>query len=161
MASFDVVSVTDIQEVDNAVNGVAREIAQRYDFKGTDTSISRVDNEITIDADDDYKITAVQDMLKVYFTRREIDPKSLDFQKVEAISGNRLKQVIKVKQGIDQDTAKKIIKEIKTTKIKVQASIRGEELRINGKKRDDLQQVIKFIKGLNIDLPLQFINFRD
>lgn len=161
MPSFDIVSKTDLQEVDNAVNGVAREISQRYDFKGSNTSIERTEEEITIMADDDYKMSATQDLLKVYCTKRNIDTKALDFATAEAASGNMLKQQIKVKQGIDQETAKKIVKEIKGKKFKAQAAIRGDELRVTGKKRDELQEVIQFIKSLNIELPLQYINFRD
>lgn len=161
MPSFDVVSKTDLQEIDNAVNGASREIGNRYDFKGSNTSISRAEDVITIVADDDYKLNAVGDMLKVYCSRRNIDHKALDFGKPEKASGNSLRQTIKVKQGIDQDTAKNIVKEIKGLKTKVQAAIRGDELRITGKKRDDLQGAIQFIKGMNVELPLQFINFRD
>lgn len=161
MASFDVVSKTDMQEVDNAINSVSREIAQRYDFKGSNSSVKREENEITILADDDYKLKAIIELVKVHFTRRKLDPKALDFGKVETASGNMLRQKITVKQGIDQETAKKIVKNIKDSKIKVQASIRGEELRVDGKKRDDLQQVINLIKSVDINLPLQYINFRD
>lgn len=161
MPSFDVVSKTDMQEVDNAVNSVKREIDQRYDFKGSNSSIERKDSDITIVADDDYKLGAIIDMVKVHFTRRNIDPRALDMGKVEKASGNALRQVVKVKQGIDSDSAKKIVKMIKDEKFKVQASIRSDEVRIEGKKRDDLQEVISFLKNSKVDLPLQFINFRD
>lgn len=161
MPSFDIVSKTDMQEVDNAVNSVIREITQRYDFKGSNCTVARNDNEITINADDDYKLGQIQDLLKVHFTRRKIDPKAMEFSKQEAASGNSLRQKITVKQGVDSDTAKQIVKEIKGSKMKVQASIRGDEVRVEGKKRDDLQSVISFVKGLDIELPLQFINFRD
>lgn len=161
MASFDVVSKTDLQEVDNAIHGVTREIDNRYDFKGGNTKLERRDEVIEIVADDDYKLTAVQDLLKVYFTRRDLDAKALDFGKPEAASGDTIKQVITIKQGLDQDTSKKIIKEMKAQKLKTQAAIRGDELRITGKKRDELQAIIALIKGLDLDLPLQFINFRD
>jgi uncharacterized protein YajQ (UPF0234 family) len=161
MPSFDVVSKTDLQEIDNAVNSVTREIIQRYDFKGSNSSVERKDEEITILADDDYKLGAIQDMLKVHVTRRSLDARVLDFQKVQKATGNSFRQVVKIKQGIESETAKKIVKEIKSEKLKVQASIRGDELRIEGKKRDDLQDAIAFIKTLNIDIPLQYINFRD
>jgi uncharacterized protein YajQ (UPF0234 family) len=161
MPSFDIVSKTDLQEVENAVQSVKKEIAQRYDFKGSASSIERKEAEITIIADDDYKLNAIHDLLKVHITRRKIDAKALEFEKEQKASGNTLRQIVKVKQGIDSDTAKKIIKEIKAQKFKAQASIRGEEVRVEGKKRDDLQEVIAFVKGLKIDLPLQFINFRD
>lgn len=161
MPSFDVVNKTDMQEVDNAVNSVRREISQRYDFKGSNASIELDDNAIVILADDDYKLKAMQDMLKVHVNKRNIDVKALDFQTQEAASGNMLRQKIQVRQGIESDIAKKIVKEIKGLKMKVQASIRGDELRIEGKKRDDLQDVITFIKDLDVDVPLQYINFRD
>jgi len=161
MPSFDIVSKTDLQEVENAVQSVKKEIAQRYDFKGSAAKIDRNEAEITIIADDDYKLEAIHDMLKVHITRRKLDAKSLDFEKPQKASGNTLRQIVKVKQGIDSDTAKKIVKEIKAEKFKVQASIRGEEVRVDGKKRDDLQEVIAFVRDMKIDLPLQFINFRD
>lgn len=161
MPSFDVVSKIDLQEVDNAVQGVAREIKNRYDFKDSKSTIERKEEVITILADDDYKLGAMQDMLKVYFTRRQLDAKALDFGKEESASGNMLRQEIKVKQGIDQDNAKKIVKLIKEQKLKVQASIRSDEVRVDGKVRDDLQQAIQFIKAQDMPLPLQFINFRD
>ena len=161
MPSFDVVSKVDMQEVDNAVNSVTREISQRYDFKGSNCSVTREDDEITVIADDNYKLEQIQDMLKTHFTKRKVDAKSLDFGKSEAASGNSLRQKIKVKQGIESEVAKKITKEIKASKIKVQASIRGEEVRVDGKKRDDLQNVMELLRGMSVDLPLQFINFRD
>lgn len=161
MPSFDIVSKVDIQEVDNAVNSSLKEVGQRYDFKGSNCSIERTDDEITVKADDNYKLEQIHDILKTHFTRRKIDAKSLEFGKVEMASGNSVRQKIKVRQGIDSDTAKMLIKEIKASKIKVQASIRGEELRIDGKKRDELQEVISMIKEKKIDLPLQFINFRE
>lgn len=161
MPSFDVVSKTDIQEVDNALNSVTREIATRYDFKGSKSSIERKEEEITIIADDNYKLEAIQDMLKVHITRRQLDSRALDFGTPQKASGNTLRQVVKIKQGVESEIAKKIVKEIKAEKMKVQASIRGDELRIDGKKRDDLQEAIAFIKKLDLPLPLQFINFRE
>jgi uncharacterized protein YajQ (UPF0234 family) len=161
MPSFDIVSKVDMQEVDNAVNSVVREIDQRYDFKGSNCTVERAEADLTVSADDDYKLGQIQELLKTHFTRRKIDSKSLDFGKPEMASGNSIRQKITVKQGIDSDTAKKITKEVKGSKIKVQASIRGEELRVDGKKRDDLQATMAMIKELNIELPLQFINFRD
>ena len=161
MPSFDIVSKVDMQEVDNAVNSVLREITQRYDFKGSNSNVDRDDADITILTGDDYKLSQIQDMLKVHFTRRDIDAKSLEFGTQEQASGNMIRQKITVKQGVDSDTAKSIVKEIKSYKLKVQASIRGEEVRVEGKKRDDLQNVMSHLKGLSIELPLQFINFRD
>lgn len=161
MPSFDIVSVTDMQEVDNAVNSVIREIGSRYDFKGTKCSVERKDKEITINADDDYKLGAIQDMLKVHFTRRKIDPRALDFKDPEKATGMTIRQVVNVKQGIEQEIAKEIVKHIKDSKMKVQASIRGEELRVTGAKRDDLQAAIQLVKAMPLSLPVQFINFRD
>lgn len=161
MPSFDIVSEVDSQEVDNAIGGVQREIKQRFDFKGSNASIERTDQQIVILADDDTKNKAMIDMVKTYFTRRNIDAKSLDFDTPEVASGNMVRQNITLKEGISQEISKQITKAIKSSKSKVQASIRGEELRITGKKRDDLQGAITLVKELNLDLPLQFINFRD
>jgi hypothetical protein len=163
MPSFDIVSKIDFQEVDNAVNSVLRELTNRYDFKGANFSIelNNKDSLITINAEDDYKLGAIGDSLKVHITKRGIDVKALDFQKEEKAGGNSLRQIIKLKNGIESDIAKKIVKDIKSAKMKVQASIKGDEVRIDGKNRDDLQQAITSLKGSNYDLPLQFINFRD
>jgi uncharacterized protein YajQ (UPF0234 family) len=163
MPSFDIVSKIDIQEVDNAVNSVLRELTNRYDFKNAKFSIElkTKENEIFINAEDDYKLSQIQDSLKVFVTKRGIDVKSLDFQKPQPASGNSFSQIVKLKNGIEQDSAKKITKLIKDSKIKVQATIRGDEVRIDGKKRDDLQQAISEIKSANFDIALQFINFRD
>lgn len=163
MPSFDIVSKIDIQEVDNAVNSVLRELTNRYDFKNAKFSIElkTKENEISINAEDDYKLGQIQDSLKVFVTKRGIDVKSLDFQKPQPASGNSFSQIVKLKNGIEQDSAKKITKLIKDSKIKVQATIRGDEVRIDGKKRDDLQQAISEIKSANFDIALQFINFRD
>ena len=161
MPSFDVVSKTDLQEVDNALNSVSREIGTRYDFKGSSAAIERKENSITITADDNYKLEAIQDMLKVHITRRQLDTKALEFKDAKKAGGNTLKQEVLIKQGIDSDIAKKIVKAIKDAKLKVQASIRADELRIEGKKRDDLQEAIAFIKKQEVELPLQFNNFRD
>jgi uncharacterized protein YajQ (UPF0234 family) len=161
MPSFDIVSKTDLQEVDNAVQSVTREMAQRFDFKGSDSSINRKENEITIHADDEYKLGAIVDLLKIHLTRRKLDAKALEFKPAQKASGNSLRQIVLIKQGIESDIAKTVIKEIKAQKFKVQASIREDELRIEGKKRDDLQEVINHVKVMKIDLPLQFVNFRD
>lgn len=161
MPSFDIVSETDMAEVDNALQMMSREIGQRYDFKGSKSSIEREKETLTLLADDDYKLSAMHDLLKVHLTRRKVDTQALDFKTKEAASGNMIRQKIVVKQGIDQETAKKLTKEIKASKMKVQASIQGDVVRITGKKRDDLQEAITMVKGLKIELPLQYINFRD
>ncbi|MCB2081827.1 MAG: YajQ family cyclic di-GMP-binding protein [Hyphomicrobiales bacterium] len=162
MPSFDVVCQTDLQEVENAVQGVMREVGQRYDFKGSKTTLERNEKTLTLLADDDYKLGAVQDMLKVHITRRKLDPRCLIFGKEEKAGGNMLRQEITVRDGLESDVAKKIAKIIKESKMKVQAAIRGEEVRITGNKRDDLQKAIQILREeKSLDLPLQFINFRD
>ena len=160
MPSFDITSKTDVNEVDNALNGITREISQRFDFKGSDCSIERNDNEITILADDDLKLKQMHELLKVYFTRRKLDPGACEYKTPEKASGNKVRQVIAIKQGIDKELAKKIVKEIKGSKLKVQVAIQGDELRVTGKKIDDLQAAIAHVKGLGIEQPLQYDNFR-
>ena len=161
MASFDIVCQTDMQEVDNAVQGVMREVQNRYDFKGSQSTVTREDGVITILADVSQQHKALVDMLKTYFVRRKLDAKALDFGDAEAASGNAIRQKVTVAEGISQEIAKQITKHIKASKTKVQASIRGNELRVDGKKRDDLQGAIALVKEMNIEIPLQFINFRD
>ena len=161
MPSFDIVSKTELAEVDNAVQGVVREIATRFDFKGSKCTVERKDELITINADDDLKLTQVQDLLKVYITRRKPDANCLEFKEEQKATGNSRRQEVVVKQGLDQKLAKQIVKDIKDSKLKVQVSIQGDELRVTGKKRDDLQDAIAIVKGLKIEQPLQFTNFRD
>ena len=162
MPSFDIVSKTDMQEVDNAIQGVTREIAQRYDFKGSKCSVARKETEVTILADDEFRLKQVQDLIVTYFTRRKVDPRTLKYKTPETASGGTLRQLANLREGIDQETGKYITKEIKAQKFKVQVAIQGDELRISGKKRDDLQEVITFCKELKkVDQPLQFENFRD
>jgi Uncharacterized protein conserved in bacteria len=161
MPSFDIVSKTEIAEVDNALNGIGREIGTRFDFKGFHCSIERKDNLLTILADNQTKLEQMHELLKVYFTRRNIDPRALDFKTPQKASGDTLRQEVVVRQGIDQAVAKRLVKEIKDSKIKVQASIQGDELRVSGKKRDELQEVIALCRKLDVELPLQFVNFRD
>lgn len=161
MPSFDIVSKTDLTEVDNAVAGVTREVAQRFDFKGSKCTIERSDATLTIVADDDLKLKQMHELLRVYFTRRKLDAGALDFKTVEKASGNMVRQEVVVKQGIDRDLARTIIKAIKDSKQKVQAAIQGDELRVTGKKIDDLQATIAVVRGLKIEQPLQYLNFRD
>ena len=161
MPSFDIVSKTEITEVDNALAGMRREIETRFDFKGSKCSIERKENVLTLLADDDLKLKQMHELLKTYLTRRKLDAGALEFKEVEKASGNSVRQVVNVKQGLDQALAKKIVKAIKDAKLKVQASIQGDELRISGKKRDDLQDAIALVKGLKIEQPLQYVNFRD
>lgn len=161
MPTFDIVSKTDLAEVDNALGGITREIGQRFDFKGSKCSVERKDEIITVLADDQSKLDQMHELLKVHFTRRNVDPRALDFKVVQKASGDSLRQEVVVKQGIDKDLAKTLVREIKDSKIKVQASIQGDELRISGKKRDELQEVIALCKKLDLDQPLQYVNFRD
>ncbi len=161
MPSFDIVSQTDISEVDNALNNMIREMGQRYDFKGAKCTIERKDSEINIVADDDMKLRQMHELLAGHLAKRKIDVGVIDYQTPEPSAGQSLRQTATIQQGIDRDLAKKIVKEIKSSKLKVQSAIQGDELRITGKKRDDLQAVIEHVKGLSIDLPLQFVNFRD
>lgn len=161
MPSFDIESKTDMQEVENALSNVRKEIGQRYDFKGTVATIEQVKEELTLLAESDQKLDAMIDLMKVHFVRRKVDFSALEFKDKEVASGNKVRQKIIIKQGIDQETSKKIVKEIKASKLKVQASIQGDTLRISGKKRDDLQEAIAFVRGLKIELPLQYNNFRD
>lgn len=163
MPSFDVVSEINMQEVDNAVNTTKREIDNRYDFKAVKWSLELDKKEkiITIVAESDYCLEQIRLSLKTSFVKRKIDPISLDFQNEEKASGNSIRQVVKLKEGIDQENAKQITKFFKQSKTKLQASINGDKVRISGKSRDDLQQAIQQIKELKLELPLQFNNFRD
>ncbi len=163
MPSFDLVSKINLQEIDNAVNSVNRELTNRYDFKGAIFSVELniKENLINLSADSEYKLEAIRDSLKVFATKRGVDVKALDFQEIQKAGGNILKQEVKLKNGIDQEVAKKVIKQIKDLKMKVQASIRADEVRIEGKKRDDLQEAIASIKSSDFGIPLQFFNFRD
>ena len=161
MPSFDIVSEVDMAEADNAVQNVTREIGTRFDFKGSKSTIEIKDGIITISADDDLKLRQMHEILQGNMQKRGIEPGSLDYQKVEQAAGQSVRQNVLLKNGIDKELSKKIVKEIKGAKYKVQAAIQGEELRVTGKKRDDLQDVIAFVKGLKIEQPLQFKNFRD
>jgi uncharacterized protein YajQ (UPF0234 family) len=161
MPSFDIVSKTDLAEIDNALQGMMREIGTRFDFKGSKCTIERKDATLTINADDDLKLRQMHELLKGYVTRRKLDAGALEFKPPEKASGNTLRQTVIVKQGIDATLAKQIVKEIKDAKLKVQASIQGDELRVSGKKRDDLQAAIQLVRGLKIEQPLQYVNFRD
>ncbi len=161
MPSFDIVSETDLNEVDNALAGMVREIGQRYDFKGSKCSIERRDAVLTIVADDDMKLRQMHELLSTYLTRRKIEAGACDLGTPEKAAGNTIRQLVTVKQGIAQDLSKKIVKELKGSKLKVQVSIQGDSLRVTGKKRDDLQDAIAFVKDLKIDQPLQYENFRD
>ena len=161
MPSFDVVSRIDHQEIDNAIGNAIREITTRYDFKGSNTSIEKKDNSIVVLTDDEMKAGQVNDMLVTHFVRRKVDPLCLKKKELEKAGGNKIKQIYDLIDGIDQSICKKLIADVKSSKIKVQVKINGNELRVDGKKKDDLQSVIQLIESSNIGIPIQFINFRD
>jgi cyclic-di-GMP-binding protein len=161
MPSFDVVSRLDLAEVDNALAGITREISTRYDFKDSKSSVTRQEGVLTVLADDDLKLRQIHELLKVHMTRRKVDAAALDFKPAEKASGNMLRQTVALKQGIDRDLAKRLVREIKDSGLKVQAAVQGEELRVTGKKRDDLQAAITHLRGLKIEQPLQYVNFRE
>lgn len=161
MPSFDIVSRADLAEVDNALNNLRREIEQRFDFKNSKCSIERQDETMTILADDELKLRQMRELLQGHLTRRKIEAGVLDYQTPESAAGQSMRQVVKVRQGVDRELSKKIVKEIKGGKLKVQVAIQGDELRVTGKKRDDLQSAIELVKGMKNELPLQYVNFRD
>ena len=161
MPSFDIVSKTDLTEVDNALRNIEREIATRFDFKGSQCKIERQESTLTVLADDQPKMKQMHELLKQHLTRRKVDANALDFKEPERASGDKVRQVVIVKQGIDRDLAKQIVTALKESKLKVQASIQGDELRVTGKKRDDLQAAIAAVRALSIAQPLQYVNFRD
>ena len=161
MARFDIVSRLDYQEIDNAIGNATREIANRYDFKGSDTSIERKDIEVIVITDDELKLNQVHDLIVTHFVRRKVDSLCLKKESMEKAGGNKVRQLYKLIEGIEQPIAKKITADVKSSKIKVQVKINGTELRVDGKKKDDLQAVMQMIQDSNIGIPVQFINFRD
>ena len=150
MPSFDVVSRVDFQEIDNAIANALREITNRYDFKGSNTTLERSEKVITIVTEDDLKLTQVNEILISHFVRRKLDPLALGKQDKEKAGGDRIRQTISLVEGIEQDISKKITSEIKSSKMKIQAKINGNELRIDGKKRDDLQSAMQLIEDLKV-----------
>lgn len=161
MPTFDIVSKTDLAEVDNALHGMVREIGQRFDFKGSKCTIERLENVLTVNADDALKLKQMHELLKTHLTRRKLDAGALEFKEPEKATGNTVRQTVIVRQGVAADLAKRIVREIKDGKLKVQVAIQGDELRVSGKKRDDLQAAIQLVRGLKIEQPLQYVNFRD
>tara|TARA_B100001175_G_scaffold249451_1_gene216500 strand:+ start:1719 stop:2204 length:486 start_codon:yes stop_codon:yes gene_type:complete len=161
MPSFDIVSKADMPSVNNAIDGVIREIGTRYDFKGSQSSVEIKEQIIIIHADDELKRKQVEDLILVHMTRKKIDPSFLSFEKIEPATGNSIRQNVLIKQGIEREISQKIIKLLKSQKAKTQVAIQGDELRVSGKKRDDLQSSISIIKENIKGTPLQFINFRD
>jgi uncharacterized protein YajQ (UPF0234 family) len=161
MPSFDIVSKTDLAEVDNALANMTREMSQRYDFKGSQSKIERKDAEITINADDELKLKQMHELLQGHLARRKIDVGVIDYKPLERAAGQAVRQKAVIRQGIDRDLAKRLVKEDKDGKFKEQISVQGDDLRVSGKKREDLQAVIQHSKGLSVELPLQYLNFRD
>jgi cyclic-di-GMP-binding protein len=161
MPSFDIVSQVNQQEVKNALEQANKEIANRYDFKGSDARIELNELELTVYADDDFKLGQVMDVLRGRLAKRGVDARSLEPGTVEKISGDKVKQPVKVKSGIEQEKAKSIVKLLKEQKLKVAGSIQGDAVRVSGAKKDDLQAAIQLVRQSVTDLPLQFINFRD
>ena len=160
MPSFDVVSEVDLHELSNAVDQANREIDNRFDFKGTEARIERSEALLTLEAQNEFQIKQMLDILHKKLVKRSVDIGSLEEGKLQE-SGSRAHQELKVRQGIDTDTARKIVKMVKDTKLKVQVAIQGDQVRVTGKKRDDLQQVITTLRNAKLDLPLQYLNFRD
>lgn len=161
MPSFDIVSEVNLAEADNAIQNVQREIGTRYDFKGSKSTIEMKEGVVVINADDNLKLKQMREILQGHMQKRGIAPGALDYQKEEPAAGQSVRQSVKIKQGLDKELAKTIVKAIKESKLKVQAAIQGEELRVTGKNRDDLQSAIALVKGLKIEQPLQYKNFRD
>ena len=161
MPSFDVISKINYPEFDNDLSNCLREITNRYDFKGLNISIERKDKTITTLAPDEIKLKQVNDLLQVHLIRRKVDPRVIVVKNSESAAGTTIRQISELKEGISQENAKKIIAEVKKLKLKVQIKIQGEELRAEGKKRDDLQEAITAIKAIDIGLPIEFVNFRD
>ncbi|MCC8997363.1 MAG: YajQ family cyclic di-GMP-binding protein [Nitrosomonas sp.] len=161
MPSFDIVSEVDKQEIRNAMDQVNKEVATRFDFKGSDARVEQTDYQLTVYADDDFKLEQILDILRTKLTKRNVDVRCLDIQSSEKISGNKVKQTITVKTGLDSELAKKIVRIIKDSKMKVQASIQSDTVRVTGSKKDLLQEVIQLVKKTIQDFPVQFQNFRD
>jgi uncharacterized protein YajQ (UPF0234 family) len=160
MPSFDVVSEVDIQEVRNAVDQAVRELGTRFDFRGVDAGFELAGERIQLHAEEEFQLGQMLDILRDKFTRRGVDVRALEAGDIEA-SGKQKRQSFGLKQGIDKDSAKKIVRLIKDSKLKVQSQVQGDQVRVTGKKRDDLQQVIAVLKEAELDMPLEFNNFRD
>ena len=161
MPSFDVVSRTDLMEVDNAIHGVEREIKQRFDLVNTKCSLSRSDNTMTLIADNNMKMEQVVELLRLYLAKRKVELGALDFGTPQNAGGGVLRETVSIKQGIDGDLGRLISKEVKRTKMKVQVTIQGQELRVSGKKKDDLQATMSLIKAMENQQPVQFVNYRE
>jgi cyclic-di-GMP-binding protein len=161
MPSFDIVSEVNQVELRNALDHSNKELSTCFDFKGSDARIEQSDSALTLFADDDFKLKQVNDILVAKLAKRQVDIRSLEYGTAEKISGNKMKQVVTVRQGVGQDVAKKIVRLLKDSKLKVQASIQGDAVRVSGAKKDDLQGAIALVRKAITDYPLQYQNFRD
>jgi len=161
-SSFDIVCKIDMQEMDNAINQALKEVSQRYDFKGSKSGIEldKASGKLTLKSDDDYKLGALNDILQSKIVKRGISLKALGYGTVEQASGGTVRQEVTLQNGIPQDKAKEIVKLIKNLKLKVNAAIQGDQLRVSGKKKDDLQAVMEMLKGQDLGIHMQFVNYR-
>ncbi|MFN2501459.1 MAG: YajQ family cyclic di-GMP-binding protein [Pyrinomonadaceae bacterium] len=158
--SFDIVSKTDYAEVNNAINQTTKEISQRFDFKGSKATVELQDKDLLMTAEDETKLRNMNDILQSKFVKRGISLKALDYQKIEPAAGGTVRQIVKIQQGIPIEKAKEVVKFIKDSKVKVQASIQGETVRVSGKDRDTLQEVIAKLKGKDFGIDMTFDNYR-
>jgi cyclic-di-GMP-binding protein len=161
MPSFDVVSQVDLQEVRNAVDQTSRELSNRFDFRGTDSTVQLSGSEVVVESSAEARLEAANSVLREKLVKRGIDPKAVSGGEPKQTGGNRYRSVWSLNQGLSQDAAKELSKQIRDAKLKVQAQVQGDQVRVQGKKRDDLQEVIALLKGLDFQVPLQYINFRD
>ena len=161
MPSFDITSEVEMPALNNAIDSANRKITNRYDFKGTDARVEHNDKLLTLHGDNDFQLEQMKAILLPELTAKKIDVRCLQEEKVQKVGGNKVKQEIRVRVGVEQDLAKKIVKLIKDGKLKVQAAIQGESVRVTGKKRDDLQECIALVRREITDYPLQYENFRD
>ena len=161
MPSFDVISKINHQEFDNALSNCLREISNRFDFKGLNILIDRKDKLITTIAPDELKLRQVNELLQTHLIRRKVDPRVVSLKSSESAYGGSIRQISELKEGISQENSKKVIADIKKLKLKIQIKIQGDELRVDGKKKDDLQEAMNAIKSIDIGLPIDFVNFRD
>lgn len=158
--SFDIVSKTEMQEVHNAIQQAQKELAQRFDFKGSQSSIELTEDEIVLVSDDESKLRSVIDIVETKLVKRSVSLKALDYGKVEPAAGSTVRQRAKIVQGIETEKAKAIVKHIKDAKLKVQASIQSDQVRVTGRSKDDLQKAMSLVKGKDFGIPLQFTNYR-
>ncbi|AVY95574.1 MULTISPECIES: YajQ family cyclic di-GMP-binding protein [Microvirgula] len=161
MPSFDIVSEVNLVEVKNALDQTNKEVGTRYDFKGSDARVELADKVLTVYADSDFQLDQVKDILITKLAKRDVDVRCLDYGKLDKVSGNKVKQTVTVKVGVETELAKRLVKLIKDAKLKVQASIQGDTVRVSGAKRDLLQETIALVRKEVTDVPLQFNNFRD